>query len=480
MVAAMSTFGSAMRLSMPLLWVLVVLAGCSPAKVDGRATSMLFNPERVGGLPVAEGPSGMRLTAPAPVGNVDNTDGGVIDHMMLLAVNDIEEFWRRTYPDYLPGQFDPVGQLVSYDSNNRVSPVICGAETYELPNAFFCFRQDVMAWDRGTFIPTAREYFGDMAAIGVIAHEYGHALQWMAGLTDMDTDGLVREQQADCFAGVYLRSVAAGESRRFMLSTGDGLNKVLAGTIYVRDPPLVGILDDEHGSALDRVSAFQMGFSGNADQCEAIDSAEIEERQGDLPRSVTIFDGSESLDSPIDNDTLARLMAVLSQVLPLANPPTLTTQRDGCGGGAAKAPTAYCPTSNAIYVDFPALQAAGEPKTEEEDEVLVQGDNTALSMVTSRYALAVQQERGVNLDTPVAALRTACLTGVAQGRMTDENGTDFVLSPGDVDEAVAGLLTNAVAASDVNGRPAPAGFTRILAYRLGLSSEADDCFQRFS
>jgi hypothetical protein len=100
--------------------------------------------------------------------------------------------------------------------------------------------------------------------------------------------------------------------------------------------------------------------------------------------------------------------------------------------------------------------------------------------VTSRYALAIQRERGVQLDTPVAALRTACLTGMAQGQMTGENGADFVLSPGDTDEAVAALLTQPLVASDVNGEPAPAGFTRILAYRLGLSSDSEECFQRFS
>ena len=61
-----------------------------------------------------------------------------------------------------------------------------------------------------------------------------------------------------------------------------------------------------------------------------------------------------------------------------------------------------------------------------------------------------------------------------------EDGADFVLSPGDTDEAVAGLLTNGMVASDVNGVAAPAGFTRILAYRLGLSSGVDECFERFS
>jgi hypothetical protein len=92
----------------------------------------------------------------------------------------------------------------------------------------------------------------------------------------------------------------------------------------------------------------------------------------------------------------------------------------------------------------------------------------------------VQKERGVKIDTPTAALRTACLTGVAQGQMTSASGADFVLSPGDTDEAVAGLLSNGLAASDVNGVTAPAGFSRILAYRLGLSSGTDECFERFS
>ena len=110
-------------------------------------------------------------------------------------------------------------------------------------------------------MPVGIEYFGEMGVVGVLAHEYGHALQWMAGLVDIDTDVLVREQQADCFAGVYLRWVAAGDSPRFTLSTGDGLNRVLAGVIYLRDPVAPMEMPDAHGSALDRISAFQMGFT---------------------------------------------------------------------------------------------------------------------------------------------------------------------------------------------------------------------------
>ncbi|BBY95585.1 peptidase [Mycobacterium gallinarum] len=463
----------------PVVVCAALLTACTPTVIDGRATSMLFNPERVGGLPVSEGPSGPRPNAPAPEGTVEYSDDGPMDRLALLAVNDIQDFWADNYEKYLAGQFEPVDTLASYDSTDPNSPELCGSSMYDSPNAAFCFRLNTMIWDRGVFLPVAQEYFGDMGVVGVIAHEYGHALQWMAGIADMDTPGLVREQQADCFAGVYLHWVAAGDSPRFTLSTGDGLNHVLAGVIYIRDRLEGGPSDDPHGSALDRVSAFQLGFTGGADQCAAIDMDEITKRQGDLPEHVT-FDSGTSLDSPINDDTLAKLMAVLDTTFQPAEAPTLTTDRSECTGATITEPTSYCPDSNKIFVDMPALQAAGATKNEESDEVLVQGDNSALSIVTSRYALAIQKERGAKIDTPVAALRTACLTGVAQGQMTEEDGADFILSPGDTDEAVAGLLANGLAASDVNGVPAPAGFSRILAYRLGLSSRIDECFERFT
>ena len=470
----------AARSVIAVLCTAMLLTACSSTVVDGRATSMLFNPERVGGLPVTEGPSGPRPNAPEPEGTVEDTDNGPMDHLALLSVNDIQDYWSKNYANYLPGDFVPVGTLISYDSNDPNTPPLCGSDVYQAPNAAFCFNLNTMIWDRGVFLPVAAQYFGDMGVVGVIAHEYGHALQWMAGIATEDTPGLVREQQADCFAGVYLHWVAAGDSPRFTLSTGDGLNHVLAGVIYIRDRLEGGPSDDPHGSALDRVSAFQLGFTGGADQCAAIDMAEITRRQGDLPEHVTSGYDTQSLDSPIDDDTLSKLMEVLDKTFQPSEKPTLTQDRSECTGATVTEPTSYCPDPNKIFVDMPALAAAGKPRNEDEDEVLVQGDNTALSMVTSRYALAVQKERGVKIDTPTAALRTACLTGVAQGQMTDSNGADFILSPGDTDEAVAGLLVNGMAASDVNGVAAPAGFSRILAYRLGLSSGIDECFERFS
>jgi predicted metalloprotease len=460
-----------------------VLAGCGTTVIDGHAVSMMFDPYRVGGLPAADGYSGPRPDAPPPTRSAENADGGAMDQLALLAVDDIEEFWTQSYSSSLPGAFVPVSTLLSYDSNDLVGPSSECGSTVGLVNAFYCPLDDSIAWDRGVFVPVAAKYFGDMGVVGLMAHEYGHAVQWMANLIDESTPTLVKEQQADCFAGVYLRWVAAGNSPRFELSTGDGLNHVLAGAIYIRDPLTTRAGSDPseaHGSALDRVSTFQMGFSGGADQCAAIDMREIAKRQGDLPQYLGYdsYGDPEAGESAIDADTLAKLMETLGEIYSPANPPTLTTEPVNCPDAQTSAPASYCPDDNTISVDLPALQAIGAAKTEEDEGVLLEGDNTALSIVTSRYALAVQHERALTLDTPTAALRTACLTGVGQAKMAEPDGA-LVLSAGDTDEAVSGLLTNGLAASGVNGSTVPAGFTRILAYRSGLQGAADQCYERF-
>lgn len=63
--------------------------------------------------------------------------------------------------------------------------------------------------------------------------------------------------------------------------------------------------------------------------------------------------------------------------------------------------------------------------------------------------------------------------------MRTPDGNTVALTAGDLDEAVAGLLTNGLAASDVNGQSAPAGFARIDAFRTGVLSDKDQCFERF-
>lgn len=452
-----------------------------PTIVEGRAISMRFDPNRVAGLPAAGGPSGPRVEAPSAAGRVSNTDNRPIDRLALLAVDDIESFWKQNYNPPLPGTFSPVSGLVSIDPA-VAEPTVCGGDPSELAgNAAYCPRTDVIAWDRVGLLPTAEKYFGNLAINAVLAHEYGHAIQHESGLASEDTPVLVSEQQADCFAGVYLRWVAEGASPRFFMNTTDALDKVLAGAIALRDRPLsfnpfgLSPTDDQHGTALDRVSAFQEGFDQGAARCVQIGSREIRQRRGNIPASL--FDpASPQSDMPITEEALASLVDVLNRVFRPAHPPSLRL-----GGGCGNGPATYCANSNTIEVDLAALEQLGTPATESQ-KVLLQGDNSAISVVTSRYMLALQKDLGLAIDGEMAAMRTACLTGVAQAKMADPSASnnELVLGAGDLDEAVSGLLTNGIVASDSEGQRVPSGFTRIMAFRTGLANEdIQSCIQRF-
>ena len=210
--------------------------------------------------------------------------------------------------------------------------------------------------------PLAERYFGEMSITGVLAHEFGHALQRMAKLVSTDDPTIVFEQQADCFAGVYMYWVAAGKSPRFTLSTGDGLDHVLAGLITMRDPVEDRESDNEHGSALDRVSAFQMGFITGASACAAIDMKEIEQRRGDLPKTLRTdpTGETETGEAPVNEDTLSTLMEVMGQIYNPKQPPTLSYNPADCSDAKATPPASYCPATNTIVVDLPGLAAIGE------------------------------------------------------------------------------------------------------------------------
>jgi hypothetical protein len=325
-----------------------------------------------------------------------------------------------------------------------------------------------------------------MAITMVLAHEYGHALQKEATLNPKGVPSLVAEQQADCFAGVYMRWVAEGKSPRFTLSTGEGLNNLLAAMISFRDPLLENGYygsDDEHGSAFERISAFQFGFTDGASACAGITLKEIKERRGDLPVELP---ANESGELPVTEASARSLVDALNIIFAPKNPPALTFDAkaaSSCPDARPSPPVSYCPASNTIAVDLPGLKAIGAT-SEDANGAPLQGDNTAYSALASRYMMALEhQHGGVALDTAEAGLRTACLTGVATTRLskkvTTSAGNTVALTAGDIDEAVSGLLTNGLVAGDVNGETVPAGFSRIDAFRFGVLGNEERCYKRF-
>jgi predicted metalloprotease len=464
----------------------LLLAACSTT-LQGKAVSVFDDPFHVAGLPATDGSTGLRDDAAAPTRPVQGTDDGEIDKLALQAVSDVEEYWKGAYGETFDGEFAPVEALISWDANGFDDTAFCGEDTYGLVNAAFCYDDETIGWDRGELLPALRDAHGDMGVAMVLAHEYGHAVQRQAGLKNKNTPTLVAEQQADCFAGAYMRWVAEGKSPRFTLSTGEGLNKVLAAVIAFRDPllaegdPEVGV--DEHGSAFERLSAFQFGFTDGPSACAAIDMREIGQRRGDLP---VLLPEDQTGEWPITEQSVRSIVDAMGTLFSPANPPKLSfkaSDAQGCPDARPSPAASYCPATNTIVVDLDELEVMGTQIDTEEDG-LASGDNTAYSVLVSRYMQAIQHARGgLVLDNAEAALRTACLTGVATVKMsktvTTPDGNTIALTAGDVDEAVSGILTNGLAASDVNGESVPSGFSRIDAFRVGVLGDEDRCFKRF-
>ena len=461
-----------------------LLAGCGTA-VAGRAVSVFEDPFKVGGLEASDGPTGLRPDAKAESREVTGTDGGEVDQLAGQSVSDLEEFWKFAYPDTFDGELTPIKALYSWDSDDYDGE-FCGDTTEGLVNAGFCEKDNTIGWDRTVLMPSLRRAYGDMAITMVLAHEYGHALQKQATLNPKGVPTLVAEQQADCLAGVYMRWVAEDKSPRFTLSTGEGLNNLLAAMISFRDPLLSEddyyVSDDEHGSAFERISAFQFGFTDGAAACAGITLKEIKERRGELPVELP---SDQTGELPVTQASVKALVDALNLIFAPKEPPKVSFDAGSastCPDARPSSPASYCPASNTITVDLPALQAIGDP-SEGFDGPPLQGDNTAYSALTSRYMMALQSQRGLALDPAEAGLRTACLPGVATTRLsksiTTPDGDTVALTAGDIDEAVSGLLTNGLAAGDVNGESVPAGFSRIDAFRVGVLGDEDRCYKRF-
>lgn len=463
------------------------IASCSTT-VTGTPVSVFDDPFSVAGMPAVDGPTGLRPDAKEPSRDVENSDGGEIDNLAAAAVSDIEDYWETVYGDVFDDDFTGVKALISWDAGGYETSEFCGEDTYGLVNAGYCFINHTIGWDRGELMPALRDSFGDIAVANVLAHEYGHAIQHQAKLNEKNTPTLVAEQQADCFAGAYMRWVAEDNSPRFTLSTADGLNSLLAAVISFRDP-LLSEDDfapgaDEHGSAFERITAFQFGFTDGAASCAAIDEQEISQRRGDLPVELQ---SDQTGEWPVSEESVKAVVDALETLFSPADPPRLrldASSADECPDARPSPPVSYCPATNTIAVDMALLEEMGTPSGHGENGGVVSGDNTAYSILVSRYMLALQHEQGgMALDNAEAALRTACLTGVATTKMTEAvttaDGNTVALTAGDLDEAVSGLLTNGLAASDVNGDTVPSGFSRMDAFRTGVLGDEGRCFKRF-
>ncbi|WP_336083525.1 metallopeptidase [Nocardia sp. SSK8] len=468
-----------------LVSVGLVTTGCTANTVaSDKAVAAIDNPWEVAGAASATGPSGPRSGVPDADNKAENGDGGAVDRLALNAIADIEEYWQTEYSKTFRGDFKPASKYISWSAKASESEAVdfCFSSTYGSINAAYCPLNHTIGWDRSVLLPLLIDRFDEMSVVMVLAHEYGHAIQAQADLLrGLTMDALVKEQQADCLAGVFLRHVAEGNSKHFTLNTTDGLNGVLGATVAVRDsdpndPNAV------HGSAFERVTAVQLGYTEGAATCKGITKDEIAQRRGGLPTTFGVNERNEQL--PIDSETLRNLASQLAKSMPVKNAPTFEYGgvTRNCSSTTTTEPVSYCPGSNTISTDVPALAKLGGEVSTDKDESLsavVTGDYNAAVVFVSRYALAVQQDRKLSLTgAESAGLRTACLSGALTTKLSDPS-SDPRLSAGDLDEAVSGLLADGLAASDVNGKVAPSGYQRLEAFRMGVMDGEERCLNRF-
>ena len=167
-------------------------------------------------------------------------------------------------------------------------PTACG-QGVAAAGPFYCPGDEKVYIDLGFFNLLAQRFKapGDFADAYVIAHEVGHHVQKLLGITDK-TDAMRRrmtpseynrvsvrvELQADCFAGVWGHRLAAGQSA-IKLDPGD-VDEALRAATAIGDDTLQEqargtVVPDSftHGTSAQRVTWFKRGMdSGDFRKCD--------------------------------------------------------------------------------------------------------------------------------------------------------------------------------------------------------------------
>lgn len=186
-------------------------------------------------------------------------------------------------------------------------------------NAFYC-PPDRSIWYHRDFLLNMYNTLGDYAAAHVLAHEWGHLVQHLLGISTQPFT-MFTELQADCFAGVFARF--AGEAG--YLDTDD-IEEAVVLIYQVADPEGTPWFEPgAHGDAEQRTTAYVLGIEFGLQACgmDVIERvAQLAERVAQLSERVA---------------QLERVAQPAEPALPLAQP-TLSVRPWGQGGLDIQAP----------------------------------------------------------------------------------------------------------------------------------------------
>jgi predicted metalloprotease len=234
-----------------------------------------------GGPEVSTAPPAVERRAPSP-------EQDQVKEFVAVVLADTEDTWRELFRQMNREYRDPT--LVLFSDVVRSA---CGT-AQSAAGPFYCPADHKVYLDL-SFFRDLRDRFrapGEFAQAYVIAHEVGHHVQNLLGISDkvrsLQSRGGEREAnilsvrlelQADCFAGVWANN--ANRSRQ-ILEQGDiekGLNAAAAiGDDRLQRQAKGYIVPDAftHGSSAQRVRWFKRGLdAGAVRQCDTFDAREL-------------------------------------------------------------------------------------------------------------------------------------------------------------------------------------------------------------
>jgi predicted metalloprotease len=207
---------------------------------------------------------------------------GETDEFLAYVVSDVQDFWASTFSS--SGRDYPETRLVLFEDATQ-SP--CGPAS-AATGPFYCPLDQKVYLDLGFFDQLESRFGasgGDFALAYVVAHEFGHHVQTVLGVSQAVQDqsasdpsrrndlSVRQELQADCLAGVWSHSAMSD------LEPGD-IEEALSAASAVGDDRIqaatTGRIDPEswtHGSAEQRTAWFTTGYrSGNVGDCDTFAS----------------------------------------------------------------------------------------------------------------------------------------------------------------------------------------------------------------
>ena len=474
-----------------------VPATTAPPTVPTTTLAPIIEPELFASIPITE---------VADVG--DNKPPRDYDDFVGVAFTDIERWWSEQFPAIYGGELEPLQGGVYVGYPERESPIPgCGQDETEYADlqlfvAFYCVLGDFMAYDDGngegefgpSILAPLAEQYGPAVMGVVLAHEYGHTIQERIGALDRALPTIITEQQADCFTGAWVGQAFRGESPLLQLGDRD-ISAGLLAMLSVRDP--VGtdqFVPGGHGSAFDRVGAFQEGFLNGAERCAPLlddplplvpnefRSADDQERGGNA--SYDCRDDPDPTCTPAPEFLAADLNHYWATTLgtfdPVAAVPVDDLSTVSCAEPVSLLEVVVtCPEIRTIFFDEPEVR----------DLYFEFGDFTIGYFYGIGWAEFAQQQEGSDLTGERRALLSDCYTGAWVGDITpdvtnstprggrDENNDGVpegvVSSPGDLDEAIQMtiLVGDEGANVDVVGSP----FEKIDAFRTGVLGGRSAC-----